>query len=98
MLQPGDGICQKVAGRVAGPAVIIGARLVVAGEFISGRKIQRRRYRPERGIAGVVVRVRSLDLARAAVEAGGITPVVHPEAVVVPPAFGNGVTVAFSRA
>ena len=53
---------------------------------------------PEHGIAGVVVRVRSLDLARAAVEAGGITPVIHPEAVVVPPAFGNGVTVAFTRA
>lgn len=53
---------------------------------------------PERGIAGIAIRVRSLDLARAAVEAGGITPVVRPEAVIVPPASANGVVVTFVRA
>ncbi|TQF83433.1 VOC family protein [Elioraea sp. Yellowstone] len=53
---------------------------------------------PQRGIAGIAIRVRSLDLARAAVEAGGIRPAVLPEAVIVPPGVANGVVVTFIRA
>lgn len=53
---------------------------------------------PERGIAGIAVRVRSLDLARAAIEAGGIAPVVRADVVVVPPTSANGVVVTFTRA
>jgi hypothetical protein len=53
---------------------------------------------PARGIAGIAIRVRSLELARAAVEAGGVIPVVRPEAVVVPAGVANGVVVRFTRA
>lgn len=53
---------------------------------------------PDRDIAGIAIRVRSLDLARAAIEAGGIAPVTQAEAVIVPPAAANGVVVTFTRA
>jgi hypothetical protein len=43
------------------------------------------------------LRVRSLELARAAIEAGGLLPVEHDGGLLVPPSLATGVAVRFMR-
>jgi hypothetical protein len=52
---------------------------------------------PERGLAVLSLRVRSLELARAAIEAGGLAPIEHDGALLVPPSRATGVAVRFVR-
>jgi hypothetical protein len=52
---------------------------------------------PGRGLAALTLRVRSLELARAAIEAGGLLPVEHDGGLLVPPSLATGVAVRFMR-
>lgn len=52
---------------------------------------------PDRGLAALTLRVRSLDLARAAIKAGGLMPVEHEGGLVVPPSLATGVAMRFVR-